>query len=125
MWQESISARPSAASTARAVPAAGNWSASVPSVKIREPLAAMFARHFCGYSGGRFLPEFHYDCRRMAVIPLRLVITILALAALGGMRAAAAADSFPIEILKAEVGYDGVYKSGFWTPIWLTIRAPR
>jgi hypothetical protein len=85
----------------------------------------MFARHFCGYSEGRFLPEFHYDCRRMAVIPLRLVIAILALAALGGMRAAAAADSLPIEILKAEVGYGGVHKSGFWTPIWLTIRAPR
>ena len=70
----------------------------------------MFARHFCGYSEGRFLPEFHYDCRRMAVIPRRLVIAILALAALGGMRAAAAADSLPIEILKAEVGYGGVHK---------------
>ena len=30
----------------------------------------------------------------------------------------------PVEIRQVEIGYGGVYKSGFWAPIWLTLRSP-
>src|SRR5262245_37625049 len=34
-----------------------------------------------------------------------------------------AAQPLSIEIRKVEIGYGGIYKSGFWTPIWITLRS--
>ncbi len=49
----------------------------------------------------------------------------LAIAASLGLAAVAAAETPPIEIRRAEIGYGGSYKSGFVTPVWLTLRSAR
>jgi hypothetical protein len=38
---------------------------------------------------------------------------------------AEAAESLPVELRHVEIGYGGTYKSGYWAPIWLTLRSPR
>jgi hypothetical protein len=38
---------------------------------------------------------------------------------------ARAAEPLAIEIRQVEIGYGGTYKSGFWAPIWLTLRSPQ
>ena len=34
-----------------------------------------------------------------------------------------AADGPPLTVEKVEIGFGGKYKSGYWTPVWLTLRA--
>ncbi|HZL87718.1 MAG TPA: hypothetical protein VFB96_05025 [Pirellulaceae bacterium] len=36
-----------------------------------------------------------------------------------------AAEPLAIEIRHVEIGFGGTYKSGFWAPIWLTVRSPQ
>ena len=60
----------------------------------------------------------------MSATRLLLVIAVwLAWAEMSWMAPAAAQDALPIEVRTVEIGYGGVYKSGFWTPIWVTLHS--
>lgn len=61
--------------------------------------------------------------------PLRPILLGLAawlsLAAAASPATVRADERLPIEIRQVEIGYGGIYKSGFVTPIWLTLSASR
>ncbi|HUE70599.1 MAG TPA: hypothetical protein VMP01_06890 [Pirellulaceae bacterium] len=62
----------------------------------------------------------HCSSRR----PILLALAAwLSLAAAPSPATVCADERLPIEIRQVEIGYDGIYKSGFVTPIWLTLSA--
>jgi hypothetical protein len=68
----------------------------------------------------------HWPMCRSPLRPILLALaTWLSLAAATSPAAVRADERLPIEIRKVEIGYGGVYKSGFVTPIWLTLSSSR
>ena len=68
----------------------------------------------------------HWPMYRSPQLPILLALAAwLSLAAATSPATVRADERLPIEIRQVEMGYGGVYKSGFVTPIWLTLSASR